>query len=244
MTNKVNVKGYFDTVNAPWGKIFYELAWHHLEFEGKRILDFGSGFGLTANHLAKKNDVVAVEPNEEMLEYRVCENEYEQIVGSIESLKSMPDNSFDVIVCHNVLEYMNNREEVLAELSRLLKDDGMISIIKHNKAGKIMQKVVFEYNVEDALKLLENENVASVNFGVIDEYENGALETYSKGKLKIENVYGLRMFYALQRNELKTDEAWLSNMFEIECKAEQLPEFRDIAFFHHVILKPNTRNVY
>lgn len=237
MTNKVNVKGYFDTINAPWGKLFYELAWHHLEFEGKRILDFGSGFGLTANHLAKKNEVVAVEPNEEMLEYRVCEKEYEQIVGSIEALKLMQDNSFDVIVCHNVLEYVSNREEVLAELHRLLKSDGIISIIKHNKAGKIMQKVVFEYNVEEALKLFENENVASVNFGMIDEYEDSDLEVYANGKLAIENVYGLRMFYALQRNELKTDEDWLENMFEIECKAEQIPEFRDIAFFHHIILK-------
>jgi len=63
------------------------------------------------------------------------------------------------------------------------------------------------------------------------------LETYAKGQLKIDQVYGVRMFYALQRNELKTDEDWLKNMFEIECKAEQIPEFRDIAFFHHVILK-------
>lgn len=237
MGNKVNVKGYFDTINAPWGKIFYELTWHNLEFEGKKVLDFGSGFGLTANHLAKANEVVAVEPNEEMLEYRICENEYEQIVGSVENLKTFPDNSFDVIVCHNVLEYMNNREEVLAEFRRLLKADGIISIMKHNKAGKIMQKVVFEYNVEEALKLFENENVASVNFGTIDEYDDCDLETYAKGQLKIDQVYGVRMFYALQRNELKTGEDWLKNMFEIECKAEQIPEFRDIAFFHHVILK-------
>lgn len=237
MTNKVNVKGYFDTINAPWGKIFYELAWHHLEFEGKRVLDFGSGFGLTANYLAKTNEVVAVEPNEEMLAYRVCENEYEQVIGSIEALKLMQDNSFDVIVCHNVLEYVSNREEVLAEFHRLLKSDGVISIIKHNKAGKIMQKVIFEYNVEEALKLFENENVASVNFGTIDEYEDSDLEVYANGKLVIENVYGLRMFYALQRNELKTDEDWLKNMFEIECKAEQIPEFRNIAFFHHIIMK-------
>ena len=76
-----------------------------------------------------------------------------------------------------------------------------------------------------------------MNFGTIDEYEDSDLEVYANGKLAIENVYGLRMFYALQRNELKTDEDWLKNMFEIECKAEQIPEFRDIAFFHHVILK-------
>lgn len=239
MSTKVNVKGYFDTINAPWGKIFYKLAWHNLEVEDKRILDFGSGFGITANHLAKKNVVVAVEPNEEILKYRVCEHYYEQIIGSVEVLASIDDNSFDIIVCHNVLEYMDNREAVLSEFARILKPDGIISIIKHNKAGKIMQKVVFEYNVDEALLLLNNENVASVNFGTIKEYEDHDLEVYGKGQLTIDSIYGLRMFYALQRNELKTGDDWLSKMYEIECMAEEIPEFRDIAFFHHVILKRN-----
>lgn len=236
MSNEVNVKGYFDAINTPWGKLFYKLAWHNIEFEGKRILDFGSGFGYTANHLAKMNEVIAVEPNEEMLEYRIQENEYVQMIGSVDVLKDISDHSFDVIVCHNVLEYVENREEVLKELTRLLKADGVISVIKHNKAGKIMQKVIFEYNVEEALKLFHNENVAS-HLGTIEQYEDCDLETYSKGKLVIDKVFGLRMFYALQRNELKTSDEWAANMYEIECKAEQIPEFRDIAFFHHIILK-------
>ena len=238
----INVKGYFDSVNAPWGKIFYKLAWHHMEFEGKRVLDFGSGVGLTANHLAKKNEVVAVEPSEEMLKYRVCENEYEQLSGSVESLRTMPARSFDVIICHNVLEYIEDREAIFAEFERLLKDDGVISLIKHNKAGKIMQKVVFEYNIEETLKLLEDENVASANFGTINEYEDSDLERFSDGKLVINQVYGLRMFYALQRNELKTGEEWLENMYAVECRAEQIPEFRDIAFFHHIIMKRREKN--
>lgn len=237
MSKSVNVQGYLDTIKAPWGKIFYELVWHNLECKGKRILDFGSGFGYTANHLAKANEVIAVEPNEEMLQHAFKENKYQQINGDILALKNMPDNSFDVILCHNVMEYVDNRKEILTEFNRLLKDDGFISVIKHNKAGKIMQKAVFEYNVDDAMKLLENENVESVNFGTINEYENSELEEYCKGMLKFDKIYGLRMFYALQRNELKTGEDWLNNMIKLECKAEEVPEFRDIAFFHHVILR-------
>ena len=100
---------------------------------------------------------------------------------------------------------------------------------------------MFESRLQEAMSATsvskKNENVASVNFGTIDEYEDAELEVYADRKLVIDNVYGLRMFYALQRNELKTDDNWAKNMFEIECKAEQIPEFRDIAFFHHVILK-------
>lgn len=235
--SNINIKGYLDSVNAPWGRLFYELAWHNIACEGKKILDFGSGFGKTANHLAKCNEVVAVEPNEEMLAHRFTENDYEQIVGGLEKLKSMPEQSFDVIICHNVLEYVNDRKEVLKEFYRLLKPDGCISLIKHNKAGKIMQKIVFEYNVEEAMTLLDNEDVESVNFGMIREYDTCELEEYAKGMFKIDKIYGLRMFFALQRNELKVGDEWFANMYNLECKAEEIKEFRDIAFFHHIILK-------
>ena len=146
-------------------------------------------------------------------------------------------NSLGTLICHNVLEYLENREELLLEFSRLLAKDGFVSIIKHNKAGKIMQKAVFEYNIDEAMKLLNNENVASVNFGTINEYDDHELEEYSRKRLRIDKIYGLRIFFALQRNELKTGEEWFANMYDLECKAEEIPEFRDIAFFHHIILR-------
>lgn len=87
MSGNINVQGYLDTINAPWGKLFYDLVWHNIECQGKRILDFGSGFGVTADYLAKNNNVTAIEPNEEMLAYRFCKNEYCQMVGGIEITK-------------------------------------------------------------------------------------------------------------------------------------------------------------
>lgn len=35
----------------------------------ERILNFGTGFGITANHLAAQNVVTAVEPNPVMIDY-------------------------------------------------------------------------------------------------------------------------------------------------------------------------------
>jgi SAM-dependent methyltransferase len=239
MNGKMNVQGYYEYIKMPWGKLFYELAWHNIKCQGKRILDFGSGFGYTADHFAESNEVTAVEPNEEMIKNRFSENEYRQITGDINVLKQMPDHSFDVIICHNVLEYIENREELMLEFGRLLAEDGFISIIKHNKTGKIMQKAVFEYNIDEAMKLLDNENIDSANFGTINEYGDHELEEFSRKSLKIDRIYGLRIFYALQRNELKTGEEWFENMYKLECKAEEIPEFRDIAFFHHVILSRN-----
>lgn len=82
MSETINVKGYLDSIHAPWGKLFYQLVWHNIECEGKKILDFGSGFGITADYLAKNNQVTAIEPSEEMLNYRSDKYEYSHGIAS------------------------------------------------------------------------------------------------------------------------------------------------------------------
>lgn len=236
MNQSVNIQGYLDTVDMPWGKLFYHMIWHNLNCESKKILDFGSGFGITANHLAEKNEVTAIEPNEEMLVHRRHEYDYRQVKGGIDKLREMPDNSYDVVLCHNVLEYIENRDELIHEFVRVMKPDGFLSIVKHNKAGKIMQKAVFEYKIDEAMELLRGEDMKSLNFGMIKEYDDSELNLYSCGCLKIEKTFGVRTFFALQRNEVKREEDWLQKMFQLECMVEERPEFRDIAFFHHIIL--------
>ncbi len=56
------LKLYYDYTVSPLGKLFYKTVFHQLEkYENMKVLDFGSGFGFTANFLSKKNDVTAVE---------------------------------------------------------------------------------------------------------------------------------------------------------------------------------------
>lgn len=233
----MNIKGYLDYIKTPWGRLFYRLVWYNLQFKDKKILDFGSGFGVTANHLAESNHVTAVEPNEEMFEHRICDNSYEQIVGSIEKLKEMEDDSFDVILCHNVLEYVEERGELMAEFHRLLKKDGVLSIVKHNKAGKVMHKAVFENNIDEAMQLLSGENAVSQNFGIINEYETEELQNYIVGKFALDKVGGIRTFFGIQPNSFKSEPDWEDRMFALECAVEDNPTYANVAFFQHLILK-------
>lgn len=235
--NEINVQGYLATVNAPWGRLFYKLIWRHINCKGKKILDFGSGFGVTADYMAMYNDVTAIEPNKEILKYRFCSNEYKQIIGGIEQLRRIPDQFFDMIICHNVLEYLDYRRELLYEFSRVIKPDGFISVVKHNRAGKIMHTAVYDNNINEALELINNRNAVSVNFGTVNVYDNSELEKYCEGCFAINKIYGVRMFFALQRNELKTEPDWISNLYKLEAATEEIPEFRNIAYFHHIILR-------
>lgn len=99
-----------------WEKLAKVIIWKQIgELKGKTILDFGSGTGITPNHYATDNNVIAVEPSEEMLAKQVNTNGYQQIIGSTDELKNLPSECFDYIFCHNVLEYVDDREEIVRE---------------------------------------------------------------------------------------------------------------------------------
>ena len=132
---------------APWELLQKKITWEQLKFiHGKRVLDFGSGNGITADHFAIDNEVIAIEPDEMMLQNRSTENDYTQIKGAIKELENFDDGSFDVILCHNVFEYADEREEIMKEFARILKKTGYLSISKHNRAGRVMQMVVLLNN--------------------------------------------------------------------------------------------------
>lgn len=124
---------YLENLNSKWSILFYRVVWEQLShINNLKVLDYGSGFGITASHFAKNNDVLAIEPDVETVEKRFCKNNYKQIVGEIDQLKKLKDNSFDVVLCHNVLEYIKERKDIFQEFYRILKPNGIISIVKHN----------------------------------------------------------------------------------------------------------------
>ena len=223
---------------APWELLQKEMTWKQLGcIHNKRILDFGSGNGMTANHFAIDNEVIAIEPDEKMLQDRFSENYYTQIKGNIKELTNFEDESFDVILCHNVFEYANEREKIIKEFSRILKGNGYLSILKHNRAGRVMQMVVLLNNFQHANELLEGKNGYAQKFGTINYYEDTELLKWSD-KFELERILGMRTFWDLQQNqEIQKDKIWLKQMLEMELRVSELEEYKAIASFHHVILR-------
>lgn len=223
---------------APWELLQKKMIWEQLKFiHNKRVLDFGSGNGMTANHFAIENEVIAIEPDEKMLQNRFTENDYIQIKGDIKELKKFEDESFDVILCHNVLEYADEREEIIKEFSRILNNDGYLSILKHNKAGRVMQMLVLLNNFEHANELLEGKNGQAQQFGTINYYEDTEILKWSN-EFKIERNLGMRTFWHLQQNQdIQKNKKWQEEMLEVELKVSELEEYKAISSFHHVILR-------
>jgi len=232
----MDIQQYKQMLEQPWGKIQYVITFAQLEhIKGKKILDFGSGFGLVSQFLAQNNEVVAIEPQEEML-FAYSNHRYEKILGSLEQVEKFESESFDIVLCHNVLEYIdeNCRVNYLSELKRVLTRDGKLSIIKHNQVGKIMQAVVFSNDVDQALDLLNGNEFKSVSFSQGTTYTIDELLEMSK--MKLENYQAIRTFYSLQMNEVKTKDNWLEKMTEMELAVCDLYPYKDISFLQHVWL--------
>lgn len=232
------MQNYYNITRMPWTKLYYRMVEQQLtEVKGKKVLDFGSGFCILANRLAENNEVFAMEPNVDMKEYRDHDNNYIHITGGYEQLKEFSNETFDVIVCHNVLEYAKERREIVDEFARLLKKGGMLSVVKHNHAGRVMQKVVFENNIDEAISILEGGEASTQSFGTISYYDDEAIIEWNDS-FHLEEVLGVRTFWGLQQNnEPKKESNWQEKMLEVEMKVSKMKEYRNIAFFHHLLMR-------
>ena len=159
------------------------------------------------------------------------------MAGNIERLKEIEEASHDVIICHNVLEYAEERIDIVKEFARILKPDGILSIVKHNHAGRIMQKVVFENSIDEAISILKGGDAYALSFGKIRYYHTNDVTDWASN-LTIEKEYGVRTFWALQQdNSVKELPEWQEKMFQIEKMVCDVDEYRKVSFFNHILLR-------
>ena len=177
------VKDYVDLVKTPWGRMFYDMLFIQLSIPqttNLNILDFGSGLGVTANHYAVWHNVTAIEPNPEMIESSFNENKYKQINGGVNDLAEFQTDKFDYIFCHNVLEYIEGKEPIITELLRVLKAGGILSVVKHNRVGRVLHTAVFKNDPQKAISLQDaNANDKNNYLGTQYIYSNDYISTFA-----------------------------------------------------------------
>lgn len=224
----------------PHEQLLKKLIWSQLgEIRGKTVLDFGSGNGVTADYFAAENDVTAIEVSGEMLLTRRTTNKYRQLIGSAEVLADLDDGTFDLILCHNVLEYVPDRDCVVREFVRLLKPDGVLSVVKHNRLGRAMESVVRGNDFDGAVSLLDGGKIETA-YGYINYFEDGELAAYG---LRIARSYGIGAFWYLQQDTRPHGHPlWQERMMAMEAKAAEVEEYRAVAAFRHLILGRHSQN--
>jgi ubiquinone/menaquinone biosynthesis C-methylase UbiE len=138
------------------------------------ILDFGSGIGqciMMASLLGNKmTKGLAVDSSSKAIELldKTLENSnikgIETMVGTQKDLVSLPDHSFDGVLCSNVLDVVpfETSEEMIEEITRLLKPKGLL-----------MLKLNF-YLTEDIIKRTKAEEISKNSYTI-----NGVLRSHN-----------------------------------------------------------------
>lgn len=97
--------------------------------KGKVVLELATGPGMIARHIAPSaKSVVATDLAPKMIETALKAKNPENLSFEVADATSLrfEDNSFDVVVIANALHIIPNPEKVLAEIRRVLKDDGLL----------------------------------------------------------------------------------------------------------------------
>ena len=67
------------------------------------------------------------------------------------------------------------------------------------------------------------------------------LAALSVSGLKCKDCFGIRTFWDLQQNQEKHNtEEWQNRMMQLEMRVSQMEEYRNIAFFHHLLFSKET----
>ena len=124
---------------VPWApdvQVVYEhmhrYLWAARMVEGKRVLDLGSGEGFGAAILADDAAaVVGVDIDERTVEHARLNWSGDSVsfeVASALDLSGFPAKSFDVVVAFEIVEHVSDQSRMLAEVERVLADDGVLII--------------------------------------------------------------------------------------------------------------------
>jgi ubiquinone/menaquinone biosynthesis C-methylase UbiE len=104
----------------------------HVNFDGRRILDLGCGVGAFVRRLREFSDgVVGTDIDRES----VAEGAKEVPNLGVAVGEHLPfaDETFDVVLLHEVLEHVTDDVETLKEARRVLKSDGQVIVFTPNR---------------------------------------------------------------------------------------------------------------
>ena len=104
----------------------------------KTVLELASGTGLIAKHIVNAAaHIEATDASAEMIAEAKRDNRSAKLHFSVQDMFRLPyvDKSFDVVIVSNALHIVPQPEKALAEIRRVLKDDGVLIAPTFTHAG-------------------------------------------------------------------------------------------------------------
>jgi SAM-dependent methyltransferase len=217
------------------------------------IVDVGAGTGGFAVSIASRGHrVTVVDPSPDALaaaRWRAAESgvtltEVQGEASDLPALVGEPDadgGGADLVICHNVLEYVDSPSAALAAIARVLRPGGTVSVLAANTIAAVLQRALAGKYAEARAML-----PGPVSSGTGPVPSAGAAPAVRRftlpeltaliegAGLRAGDAHGIRIFSSLLPGagaDLATAEA----LRELEEAAATCPPLRDIATRLHVL---------
>ena len=241
---------------APLGALRTNLALHFLQLHIASlpcatrldVLDAGAGSGSYALPLAQQGHrVCLLDFSGQMLEVarskagRLGPSVLERLdfkcaaVDDVSRLFS--PETFDIVLCHTLLEYVPDAGETLRGLSDVLRSGGLASVLFVTPYADALRWALGRGDVEMALQVLEHPVSSANTFGLDRRLRAPELvrQAMAGAGLTVVAEYGVRIFADHLPAEKLADPDFFTSLWELEVAAGRRDPYRQIGRYRQII---------
>jgi S-adenosylmethionine-dependent methyltransferase len=250
---------YAAYLETPEGRLRCDLAFANLQDflplpQAKlslRALDLGCGTGAAAVRLARLGiDVTLLDSSPAMLEIAKRAAQEAGVDGKIalkhgdaaQAANLFPVGSFDIVLCHNILEYVDDPNAVLSAASQMLRYDstgnGILSILVRNWAGEVFKSAIQVGDLGAAERSLTAAwGHESLFGGRVRLFTLASLHVMTKkASLEVTAERGVRVISDYLPQQVSRREEYV-RIFELERKLGSRHEFAEVARYIQTIAR-------
>src|SRR3954451_4138428 len=212
---------------------------------GLHVIDVGGGTGGFAVPLAGLgHQVTVVDPSPDSLaalERRAAEA---GLAGAITAVQGdaaqlpdlVPAESLDAVLCHSVLEVVDDPPAAVAGVARVLRRGGIASVLSAGRSAAVVGRALAGH-FDEAAHVLQDQYG---RFGSGDALarrftESELTELLDRAGLRVQSVHAVRVFSDLVPGAVLDDPSASAALLALEEAVAVLPEFRALATQLHVL---------
>lgn len=234
---------------SPWGRLRYAVVRETVSravaaLPGPlRVIDVGGGDGSDSLPLAGDgHDVTVLDVAPELLAQAQRAAEARGIAASVHVVHADVDQlvqggpgSFDVVLCHNVLQYRTDVPGTVRLLASLVRPGGVVSVMAPNPAMDVLSAAVRRLDPVAAGAVLDSPTVHGVTFDhPMRRLEAAEVEqALTEAGCAVERRFGIRCLMDLiADDERKADPDFYEQLLELELLlCEREPYWRTARFW-------------